>query len=153
MTVSNIPFVSQLWPQKLLLTLISLGHLEERCFGRGAGEVSFPPPSKDIIERVIDTFVTIGPRRSQRRRAVPSRTNTLSLRASCTCSTFPADARRCFLQPTRAATLLPLSNVHGSQILIIICNSVEYPDGHIDTLESNEHVHVEQDGEVKTQEE
>ncbi|KAJ5093590.1 hypothetical protein N7478_002962 [Penicillium angulare] len=28
---------------------------------------------------------------------------------------------------------------------------VEYPDGHIDTLESSEHVHVEQDGEVKTQ--
>ncbi|KAJ5643292.1 uncharacterized protein N7484_005799 [Penicillium longicatenatum] len=30
---------------------------------------------------------------------------------------------------------------------------VQYPDGHVDTLESNEHVHVEQDGEVKTQEE
>ncbi|KAJ5217077.1 hypothetical protein N7468_010085 [Penicillium chermesinum] len=28
---------------------------------------------------------------------------------------------------------------------------VEYPEGHVDSLESNEHVHVEQDGEVKTQ--
>lgn len=38
-------------------------------------------------------------------------------------------------------------------MLITFHNSVQYPDGHIDTLESNEHVHVEQDGEVKTQDE
>ncbi|KAJ5720570.1 uncharacterized protein N7483_008504 [Penicillium malachiteum] len=28
---------------------------------------------------------------------------------------------------------------------------VEYPEDHVDTLESSEHIHVEQDGEVKTQ--
>ncbi|KAJ5647087.1 hypothetical protein N7490_003459 [Penicillium lividum] len=28
---------------------------------------------------------------------------------------------------------------------------VEYPDDHVDTLESSDHIHVEQDGEVKTQ--
>ncbi|KAJ5173446.1 hypothetical protein N7492_006039 [Penicillium capsulatum] len=28
---------------------------------------------------------------------------------------------------------------------------VEYPDDHVDSLESTEHIHVEQDGEVKTQ--
>ncbi|KAF3388473.1 hypothetical protein F1880_003978 [Penicillium rolfsii] len=29
--------------------------------------------------------------------------------------------------------------------------SVEFPDDHVDTLESDDHVHVEKDGEVKTQ--
>ncbi|KAJ5759619.1 hypothetical protein N7520_006775 [Penicillium odoratum] len=28
---------------------------------------------------------------------------------------------------------------------------VEYPEDHVGTLESSEHIHVEQDGEVKTQ--
>lgn len=28
--------------------------------------------------------------------------------------------------------------------------SVEYPEGHVDTLQTSEHVHVEQDGEVQT---
>ncbi|KAJ5905695.1 uncharacterized protein N7473_002611 [Penicillium subrubescens] len=28
---------------------------------------------------------------------------------------------------------------------------VEFPDDHVDTLESNDHVHVEKDAEVKTQ--
>ncbi|KAJ5168449.1 uncharacterized protein N7482_004043 [Penicillium canariense] len=28
---------------------------------------------------------------------------------------------------------------------------VEFPDDHVDTLESNDHIHVEQDTEVKTQ--
>jgi hypothetical protein len=31
-------------------------------------------------------------------------------------------------------------------------SSVEFPDDHVDTLESNDHVHVEKDAEVKTQE-
>ncbi|KAJ5380459.1 uncharacterized protein N7496_002887 [Penicillium cataractarum] len=30
-------------------------------------------------------------------------------------------------------------------------SSVEFPDDHVDTLESNDHVHVEKDAEVKTQ--
>lgn len=109
-----------------------------------------PHLSQDIIERDIDTFVTTGQRRSQRRRAVPSRTNTLSLRVSCTCSTFPADASFSLLELRLCSSF---KFIYESQILIIICNSVEYPDGHVDTLESNEHVHVEQDGEAKTQEE
>ncbi|PGH18336.1 hypothetical protein AJ80_04514 [Polytolypa hystricis UAMH7299] len=29
--------------------------------------------------------------------------------------------------------------------------TVEYPDDHVSVLKSNDHVHVEQDGEVKTQ--
>ncbi|KAL4898023.1 hypothetical protein BDV59DRAFT_169103 [Aspergillus ambiguus] len=29
--------------------------------------------------------------------------------------------------------------------------TVEYPEDHVDTLQSNEHIHVEQDGEVKIQ--
>ncbi|KAL4933336.1 uncharacterized protein BDV17DRAFT_287007 [Aspergillus undulatus] len=29
--------------------------------------------------------------------------------------------------------------------------TVEYPDNHVEPFESSEHVHVEQDGEVKTQ--
>jgi hypothetical protein len=30
-------------------------------------------------------------------------------------------------------------------------NSAEFPEDHVGTLESDEHIHVEQDGEVKTQ--
>ncbi|KAJ5083989.1 hypothetical protein NUU61_008568 [Penicillium alfredii] len=29
--------------------------------------------------------------------------------------------------------------------------TVEYPEGHVESLESTDHIHVEQDGEVKTQ--
>jgi len=35
--------------------------------------------------------------------------------------------------------------------MLIVFDSVEFPDDHVDTLESNDHVHVEKDGEVKTQ--
>ena len=34
---------------------------------------------------------------------------------------------------------------------LLISTSVNYPDDKMSTLESNEHIHVEQDGEVKTQ--
>ncbi|KAJ6008364.1 hypothetical protein N7540_012340 [Penicillium herquei] len=37
------------------------------------------------------------------------------------------------------------------EILTSSPSSVEYPEDHVDTLESSEHIHVEQDGEVKTQ--
>jgi hypothetical protein len=49
---------------------------------------------------------------------------------------------------------------HDPSLLVLIfvpldvnCSqySVEFPDDHVDTLESNDHVHVEKDAEVKTQ--
>jgi hypothetical protein len=36
-------------------------------------------------------------------------------------------------------------------MLISLFHSVEYPDDHVNVLESNEHLHVEQDGKVTTQ--
>lgn len=65
-------------------------------------------------------------------------------------STFPADALFSLLELRLCSSFQFIDELH---ILMIIHNSVQYPDGHVDTLESNEHVHVEQDGEVKTQEE
>lgn len=38
-----------------------------------------------------------------------------------------------------------------STLLIPGNHSVEFPDDSVRTLESNEHIHVEQDGEVRTQ--
>lgn len=32
-----------------------------------------------------------------------------------------------------------------------LTNSVEYPDGHVDTLSSDDHINVENDGPVSTQ--
>lgn len=32
-----------------------------------------------------------------------------------------------------------------------LANSVEYPDDHVDTLQANDHIHVEKDSEMKTQ--
>jgi hypothetical protein len=34
---------------------------------------------------------------------------------------------------------------------ILTLYRVEYPEDHVDTLQSNEHIHVEKDSEVKTQ--
>jgi len=31
------------------------------------------------------------------------------------------------------------------------CHSVEYPEDHVDTLQSSDHIHVEADGNVTTQ--
>lgn len=44
-----------------------------------------------------------------------------------------------------------LLHLVGSRIDISSPSSVEFPDDHVDTLESNDHVHVERDAEVKTQ--
>lgn len=42
--------------------------------------------------------------------------------------------------------------LHPSRWLIEVnLSSVEYPEDHVESLESTEHIHVERDGEVKTQ--
>lgn len=54
--------------------------------------------------------------------------------------------RRTFL------SLEPLHILRGAWTdRIPLCSSVEYPPDQVNALESNEHVHVEQDAEVKTQ--
>lgn len=44
-------------------------------------------------------------------------------------------------------TLLPFTKLLTTDYI----NSVEFPEDHVETLQSSEHIHVEQDKEVKTQ--
>ncbi|KAJ5928501.1 hypothetical protein N7466_007457 [Penicillium verhagenii] len=61
--------------------------------------------------------------------------------------------RRSFVHPSwhYFAPQSPHSHLK-SHSLICGLGSVEYPPDHVDTLESNDSIHVEEDGEVRTQE-
>jgi hypothetical protein len=55
--------------------------------------------------------------------------------------------------PTYLPNPLPFLTYHinTSSYLIYIYHSVEFPHDKVNALQTNEHIHVEQDGEVKTQ--
>lgn len=52
---------------------------------------------------------------------------------------------------SRKAAIHPDASPQYQQLAELTVTSVEYPEDHVSTLESSDHIHVEQDQEVKTQ--